>query len=69
LFAKSNQLKKIYIQETFSNPSIDSSSISFKVFLLFFLDPTAFEFPRFFVYSEDLGRAAEFPEDFSFLFG
>jgi hypothetical protein len=68
LFAKSNQLKKIYIQETFSNPSIDSS-ISVKVFLLSFLDPTAFEFPRFFVYSEDLGRAAEFPEDFSFLFG
>jgi hypothetical protein len=29
LFAKSNQLKKIYIQETFSYPSIDSS-ISFK---------------------------------------
>jgi hypothetical protein len=60
LFAKSNQLKKISIQETFSNSSIDSS-ISFKVFPLFFLDPSAFEFPR-------LGRAAEFPEDISFLF-
>jgi hypothetical protein len=68
LIAKSNQLKKIYVQERFSNLSIDSS-ISVKVFLPFFLDPTAFEFPRSFVFSEDLGGAAEFPEDFRFLFG
>jgi hypothetical protein len=68
LIAKSNQLKKIYVQERFSNLSIDSS-FSVKVFLLFFLDPFAFEFPRSFVFSEDLGGAAEFPEDFRFLFG
>ena len=72
---KSNQLKKIYLQERFSkiyfqerlsNPSIDSS-ISFEVFLLFFsLDPTDSEFPRFFVSFEDLDcRAAEFT-DFKF---
>jgi hypothetical protein len=68
LIAKSNQLKKIYAQERFSNLSIDSS-FSVKLFLLFFLDPFAFEFPRSFVFSEDLGGAAEFPEDFRFLFG
>jgi hypothetical protein len=68
LIAKSNQLKKIYVQERFSNLSIDSS-FSVKLFLLFFLDPFAFEFPRSFVFSEDLGGAAEFPEDFRFLFG
>jgi len=68
LIAKSNQLKKIYVQERFSNLSIDSS-FSVKLFLLFFLDPFAFEFPRSFVFSEDLGGAAEFPEDFRFLLG
>jgi hypothetical protein len=68
LIAKSNQLKKIYVHERFSNPPIDSS-ISSQLFPLFFLDPTAFEFPRSFVFSEDLGGAAEFPEDFRFLFG
>ena len=68
MFAKSNQLSKIYFQERFSFPSIDSS-ISVKVVLLFLSDPLAFEFPRSFVFSEDLGGAAEFPEDFRFLFG
>jgi hypothetical protein len=68
LIAKSNQLKKIYFQERFSFPPVDSS-ISSQMFLLFFLDPFTFEFPRSFVFSEDLGGAAEFPEDFRFLFG
>ena len=83
LFAKSNQLMKIFFQERFSNPSVDSS-VSLQVFLLFFgLDPTASDFPCFFLFPEDLDcRTSEFPdfkfpkdldrrpsEDFSFLFG
>ena len=67
LFAKSNQLMKIYLQERFSNPSVDSSN-ALQLFLLFFsLDLTASELPRFllfpdFKFSEDLDcGASEIP--------